>query len=180
MKYIFLDTEFTNLMNPDLISIGLITEDGNHELYMERNDYDKKSSSQFVREMVEPYLMTNGMRFNEMSARLYVWLDELPDKYQIMVDYPDDWRLFMDLLDEDLPKNIHGEPSYVYPQLETNAVMKGMKDDSMLETIIAVRNSFKDGFSDFFYTFKLPSHHALNDAKANRYGWLKAMEQLNG
>lgn len=179
MKYLFLDTEFTNLMNPELISIGIITEDGNHEFYMERNDYKKDSCSQFVKEMVEPFLMTNGAKFNEISARLYVWLTELEEDYQVIVDYPDDWELFLDLV-ENLPKNIIGEPCYVYPQLETNAVMKGMKDNSMLETILTVRKAFKDGVNDFFFTYKLPNHHALNDAKANRYGWLKAMEYLNG
>lgn len=177
MKYLFLDTEFTNLMHPQLISIGIITEDGKQEFYMERNDYDKKSSSQFVREMVEPFLMTNGVTFNEMSARLYTWLVELSEEYQVVVDYPDDWELFLDLV-ENLPQNIKGEPCYVYPQLETVAVLKGMKDDCMLQHIISIRKAFKDAVNDFFFTYKLPNHHALNDAKANRYGWIKAMEVL--
>ncbi len=37
---LFLDTEFTDFQQPDLISIGLVSECGSHEFYAERNDFD--------------------------------------------------------------------------------------------------------------------------------------------
>ena len=37
---LFVDTEFTDLLNCDLISIGAVSEDGKHEFYGERSDFD--------------------------------------------------------------------------------------------------------------------------------------------
>ena len=48
---IFLDTEFTDFVRPDLISIGLVIEDG-REFYAERTDYRPDTCSDSVRESV--------------------------------------------------------------------------------------------------------------------------------
>ena len=50
---IFLDTEFTAFMRPDLISIALVSEDG-REFYAERTDYRQADCSDFVRATVLP------------------------------------------------------------------------------------------------------------------------------
>ena len=52
---VFLDTEFTSFVRPDLISIGLVAEEG-REFYAERTDYRKDDCSDFVRETVLPLL----------------------------------------------------------------------------------------------------------------------------
>ncbi len=41
---VFLDTEFTQFHRPDLISIGLVAEDG-REFYAERTDYNQDDCS---------------------------------------------------------------------------------------------------------------------------------------
>jgi len=46
---VFLDTEFTDFVRPDLISIALVAEDG-REFYAERTDYHRDACSDFVRE----------------------------------------------------------------------------------------------------------------------------------
>ena len=51
----FLDTEFTDFVRPDLISIALVSEDG-REFYAERTDYREDDCSDFVRETVLPLL----------------------------------------------------------------------------------------------------------------------------
>ncbi len=38
---IFLDTEFTDFIDCDLISIGMVSEDGRHFFYAEREDYQR-------------------------------------------------------------------------------------------------------------------------------------------
>lgn len=48
---VFIDTEFTNFVRPDLISIGLVAEYG-REFYAERTDYRSGECSSFVRETV--------------------------------------------------------------------------------------------------------------------------------
>jgi hypothetical protein len=45
---VFLDTEFTDFLNCDLISIGMVSEDGQHELYAERSDYEASLCNSFV------------------------------------------------------------------------------------------------------------------------------------
>ena len=52
---VFLDTEFTNFVRPDLISIALVSEDG-REFYAERTDYRHADCSDFVRQTVQPLL----------------------------------------------------------------------------------------------------------------------------
>ena len=52
---VFLDTEFTDFVRPDLISLALVSEDG-REFYAERTDYRKDECSDFVRETVLPLL----------------------------------------------------------------------------------------------------------------------------
>ncbi|MDR6397475.1 hypothetical protein [Herbaspirillum seropedicae] len=47
---VFIDTEFTDFLDPQLISIGLITESG-EEFYAEL-PYDIKACSAFVKEAV--------------------------------------------------------------------------------------------------------------------------------
>lgn len=52
---IFIDTEFTDFVQIDLISIALVTEDG-REFYAERNDYRREDCIDFVRAAVVPML----------------------------------------------------------------------------------------------------------------------------
>jgi hypothetical protein len=52
---IFLDTEFTSFDHPELISMGLVGEDG-REFYAERTDYQRDACSDFVLETVLPLL----------------------------------------------------------------------------------------------------------------------------
>ena len=44
---VFLDTEFTSFFQPDLISVGLVAEDG-REFYAERTDYRCDECTVFV------------------------------------------------------------------------------------------------------------------------------------
>jgi hypothetical protein len=45
---IFLDTEYTDRSNIDLISLGLVSEDGKHEFYCERTDFEAGWCNAFV------------------------------------------------------------------------------------------------------------------------------------
>lgn len=45
---VFLDTEFTDALDCDLISLAMVREDGQHELYLERSDYRDEWCSGFV------------------------------------------------------------------------------------------------------------------------------------
>lgn len=81
---IFLDTEFTDFIDCELISIGMVS-DGNHEFYAERTDYDRSLCSDFVREAVLPFLGKTPVAScsrAELSQRLWNWFATLPGKVQ--------------------------------------------------------------------------------------------------
>lgn len=72
---IFIDTEFTDFVNPVLISIALVSE-GAREFYAERTDYPQNKCSQFVCKTVLPLLgQVPGAACNrtELACRLRAW-----------------------------------------------------------------------------------------------------------
>lgn len=180
-QYIFLDTEFTDLLDPHLISIGLITENGKHEIYLERSDYDKSLSSAFVKAVVEPLIETKGIPLHEISQKLFHWLAMLPitnGTYKIICDYMSDWEILMDVI-ENLPPSIENDIELLYSALDARSTIHGMKTGNIIETCTRARNAFKMGVDDYFYSKKIPRHHALHDARANRHGWLIAQESYH-
>lgn len=52
---IFVDTEFTDFVQIDLISVALVADDG-REFYAERTDYCRADCNDFVRAAVLPKL----------------------------------------------------------------------------------------------------------------------------
>jgi hypothetical protein len=92
---VFLDTEFTAFVRPDLISIGMVAEDG-REFYGERTDYRNEDCSDFVRQTVLPLLCrVPGAACSrpELTRRVRQWLEALPEPATIIFDYERDWLL---------------------------------------------------------------------------------------
>jgi hypothetical protein len=92
---IFLDTEFTKFSYPDLISIGLVAEDG-REFYAERTDYHRDACSKFVRETVLPLLGRvpgAACSRSELTDRLREWFGQLPEPATTIFDFETDWLL---------------------------------------------------------------------------------------
>lgn len=148
---VFLDTEFTDFVQMDLISVGLVTEDG-REFYGERNDYQQEDCSDFVREAVLPLLLRfPDARFSEvkLSFRLREWLASL-GPFTLACDSLYDRDLLIDLL-VDMPTNFEG-------WLNLN--------DYMSEAYRQAEAAFHDQGR--------PWHHALYDAQAMLAGWLAA------
>ena len=67
---LFLDTEFTSPETKQLISIGIISEDGQRSFYGELNDYDASLCNRFVCESVLPHLEHQGVRRDQLSVSL--------------------------------------------------------------------------------------------------------------
>ncbi|MCA7893458.1 3'-5' exonuclease family protein [Burkholderia cepacia] len=101
--HVFVDTEFTDFIDCDLISIALVAQDG-REFYGERSDFDRSSCSEFVRAAVLPQL---GQFPEQVYSRealrcaLLAWLSQLesePPPRMLCFDYGGDWELLVDLL----------------------------------------------------------------------------------
>ena len=183
-QLIFIDTEFTDFHSPKLISLGAVTLDGKHEFYVELTDYPTEQSSEFVKNVVEPLLDHSkfGKRSSEASAVFFTWLEGLGEEYwKITPDYISDWELSRELLEE-FPGNISHEPFMLWTELSQIAweQAKQLQTPDLNWFFAQVKKEFADGFQQYFLRHpNEKQHHALSDAKANREGWLKAMNWLD-
>jgi len=152
---IFLDTEYTDSVQIDLISIGMVAEDGSAEFYAERCDYPAEDCNAFVRVAVLPLLDAppgQVLTRDALAARLRAWFASLPHEVAIGCDDRTDYELLVDALDGELPANIVG----ILDVRPTTA-------DAKVFHLAASQYHAAPGH---------PWHHALHDAKAIRAGWL--------
>ncbi len=150
---LFLDTEFTDFIDIELISIGLVSEDG-RTFYAERNDYRQEAASHFVYEAVRPHLGRQPEAIcsrEELTRRLYEWFSTFPGKVQIACDSTHDRDLLWDALEDGLPSN-----------LEPKVIKLAWQED----------RSFNEAVCKYHDQPGHPRHHALHDAQALRAGWL--------
>ncbi|KVQ51410.1 MULTISPECIES: 3'-5' exoribonuclease [Burkholderia cepacia complex] len=144
---VFVDTEFTDFLDCDLISIALVANDG-REFYGERTDFDLASCSEFVRAAVIPQLGQYPDRTYTKAAlqtALHSWLAQFavePAPRRLCFDYGMDWELLIDLLG-DVPQG------WLAHQLGNEAL-----DRYRMEAYFKQHGG---------------RHHALHDARANCY-----------
>lgn len=157
MIHIFFDTEFTDLIvDPQLISIGLIDESGERVFYAELSDtYRLADVGDFTREAVLPQLEGGAVRLTmaELSMRLGNWIKDFGEPVKLATDSLSwDWPWIQEIFADRAtwPPNLDGKPLILPQDTEFN---------------LAIERAFADG---------LRRHHALDDAKANRLGWIAA------
>ena len=158
---IFFDTEFSDLcMNPRLISIGLIAEDGERMFYAELADtYQPKECGEFTQLTVLPLLEggDNVLTMHDLTLRLGNWLGDFGEPVTLGTDSLGwDWPWIQEIfhIEGTWPANVARRPLLL--------TMNYLNDyDCFIE---AVENAFST----------LRRHHALDDAKANRLGWIAA------
>lgn len=153
---VFVDTEFTDFIQIDLISVGLVAEDG-REFYGERNDYRQEDCSDFVRAAVLPQLhRVPNARCSaaHLTFRLHEWFASLAEPVTLVFDYASDWDLLADALQGDtgqLPANL-GEKWLLQHEVVSDPVFQR-----------ALMATYSDNWRP---------HHALADARALRAGYL--------
>jgi hypothetical protein len=146
---IFLDTEFTDFVDTNLVSLGMAAETG-EEFYAEV-PYPHNTCSTFVRETVIPLLgrMQNAhCAKDELRSRILTWLQLLKrrdEEVEICFDFQMDWDLFIDALD-------YRVPDWCRQRLVANEINELLR-------------------YEFYQMHKLPEHHALYDALANLYAF---------
>lgn len=147
---LFLDTEFTDFIDCEMISIGIVDENG-REFYAESTSFKREACSQFVNEIVIPLLgqypdAIVGTQ-DHIAHRLIEWLELYRESGAIVsVDYATDWHLFIDL-------------------------MAGNKVMDFIDGQLIWTDLDQQRISDWWTETKLPQHHALYDAKANKHGY---------
>jgi len=162
---IFFDTEFTDLsMDAQLISIGLISEDG-MEFYAEIFDaYELPNYSAFVLDAVLPHL--NGgdslVSMDTLTLRLGNWLEGFEQPLtmatdSITWDWP--WILKLFSLPGTWSENLDKRPMSLYDLIGSPLFER------------TVDQVFRNAVPP------LCRHHALDDAKANRFAWLECVKR---
>lgn len=158
---IFFDTEFSDLcIDPRLISIGLIAEDGERTFYAELSDtYQPKQCGEFTRLAVLPLLEGGDkvLSMHELTLRLGNWLEDFGGPVTLATDSLSwDWPWIQEIfhIEGTWPANLDGKPKILLFDADP-----GEKFNNALE------QAFAGG---------LRRHHALDDAKANRLGWIAA------
>jgi FMN phosphatase YigB (HAD superfamily) len=109
---LFMDTEFTDLDSlalPELISIGLVAEDG-QTFYAELSgNWEEDDCSYFTKAEVLPLLEGGAFSMPRQTVRQRIisWIDALPRQVRIVVDSHYDWELMVELLSNTRPTNLH-------------------------------------------------------------------------
>jgi hypothetical protein len=155
VEFLFLDTEFTSLAHPELISLGIAGQCA--EFYVERTDFPKDKCSPFVHAQVLPklgYTWEAQATAAELPARLADWLADLSGTVLVVAyDYADDWKL----LERYLPVNWH----------------------EALLPIDVRTNMSEEMLAQYFDRPGALRHHALHDARALRHScglWVEQMQ----
>jgi len=158
---IFFDTEFTELgIDPRLISIGLVSEDGERSFYAELCDtYRLDDVGEFARLAVLPQLEGGDalVTMAELALRLGNWLEGFDEPVKLATDsLAWDWPWIHEIFCDawTWPEDLDGKPLLL--------TMNYLNDYDLF--VDAVEKAFSS----------LRRHHALDDAKANRLGWIAA------
>jgi hypothetical protein len=152
---IFIDTEFTDFVQIDLISIALVAEDG-REFYAERTDYRHEDCNDFVRAAVVPMLgrvAGAACTRTELTSRLRAWFETLAEPATLVFDYSTDRDLLVDAF---LGDDFDAPPANVGTQLLLGEVGADPVYQAALNRA---------------YAPSWPRHHALADARAMRAGY---------
>lgn len=169
---VFFDTEFTELgIDPRLISIGLVSEGRSREFYAELSDtYQPSDCSDFVREAVLPHLEGGEARMtlNECAHRLIQWLMAFGEPVQLATDsLAWDWPWIEELFAE--AGTGTNWPAHITTHDKATVFRPWNVEGRPL--ILPQSPAFNLAVEDAYVT-GLRRHHALDDAKANRIGWL--------
>ena len=98
---VYLDTEFTQFTYPNLISIGLVADNG-REFYAVLKSFPLQKCSVFVREVVLPIIEhwpSTTLDRSELRQSLKQWLNEAAEPLEIVCDFATDAELLIELID---------------------------------------------------------------------------------
>lgn len=146
---VFLDTEFTDFIDPHMISIGMASTSG--EQFYAEVPYPAEKCSVFVRDMVIPLLgriPDSQCAPTQLGENILAWLEKIrrDQDIEICFDFETDWALFSNSLGFPIP-------TWCTPRL------------------ISARNINELLRYAFHKKKNLPEHHALYDAQATRYAF---------
>ena len=141
--YVFVDSEFTSLAEPRLISVGAVATDST-AFYCELDDWSHERCSEFVRDTVLPLLDGDAVPHMVAAESFLRWISERAAKSPttIISDSGFDRWAVADLLGrEDLPAGVDWLRVPVpYEELDTAAASLGLRRHHALDDARALRH----------------------------------------
>lgn len=142
--YVFIDSEFTNLTEPHLISVGAVASDST-AFYCELSDFPAQHCSSFVRSTVLPLLDGDAVP-HEVAARSFMrWLAARGAQQPVTLVSDsgfDRWAVSDLLGTEDLPKGVNWmRVPVAYEQLDETAHQHGLRRHHALDDARALRHA---------------------------------------
>lgn len=169
---IFVDTEFSDFLEPELLSVALVPEDGSHEFYFEVSDFNRNLCSHFVHETVIPLMDMSAARpVDELRPALHAYLQQFNEAV-LVIDYYGDWELIAPVL-QGLPEKLK-QARMLEPELDQVIKDLGV---SAFEDRIHLITYGSNRMRDFFQEVDRRQHHALVDARASRHGFMEAVNE---
>ena len=168
MTYLFLDTEWADPAGSELVSLALITEDGVHRFYAERDPLPEVATD-FVRSVVYPLLERGRWRMTDraMTTGLRAFLGAVTDPI-VMADYPNDLALLRHVI---AGFDLSDDQAAACGPIPRPVMTRMLKEGAMGMLI-----------EDYFAVHPIAAarrHHALVDAEALRMAWLILTGRVN-
>lgn len=176
MMSLFVDTEFTcfELATQEIISLGIVSECGQYEFYVENTSHNADFRSDYVQRVIVPMLDYDkyGKAYDWCCLDLKEWLETLPDdNVCFIVDYVGDWHLLEPMLKaQPSSKNVHCEMyshAFLRTLYERGVHTEAKIDDAYRELMYS---------DDSYYKLDPRQHHALVDAKSNRHDFIRGIK----
>ncbi len=180
IKYFFFDTEFANFSTLAPLSIGIISEDNQHDFYQEVSDFNIEECSDFVQEVVIPLMKLEeyGQTYKELSESLIRWINKLPCKEAMFIsDYDGDIIILERFLSEPVATKLEKKISLklISKAFLSVSMERGLYNHQTVHKSFAALN---EGISESLMKNPEMQHHALFDAIANRDGWVKGLKSF--
>ncbi|HET9024157.1 MAG TPA: GNAT family N-acetyltransferase [Burkholderiaceae bacterium] len=141
--YVFVDSEFTKLFQPELISLGAVATDAT-AFYAEVRGWSPDRTSEFVRQVVIPLLDGDAVPTDVAAEAFAAWLDERTGRAPTTIISDsgfDRWALAELLGTEDLPDGVEWKRvSIAYEDLDRAALGLNLRRHHALDDARALRH----------------------------------------
>lgn len=151
---LFIDTQYTDLDDGELISIGMVSKNLKHEFYAERLNFNREACSESLNAQVLPLLgKTPNVQLTDaqLSERMYAWFDNLPKKITLAGHSLVELNLMWEAFDGKIPAN--------------------QFTDYYLRKLNRSRD-YHEGIEQYLEKEEQSPYHALHAARAKRAGWM--------
>lgn len=151
---LFVDTQYTDLNDGELISIGMVSKNLKHEFYAERIGFNLEACSESLKTQVIPLLgKTPNAQLTEaqLAERMHAWFETLPKKITLAGNSLVDLNLVREALGRKIPSNKFTD--YYLRQLNRS-------------------RDYHEGIRKYHEIEGQSPYHALHAAHAKRAGWL--------